>query len=474
MDTIIDPVVAAASAAFGSPLNDPVDLGGGHSTTVLRCRTGNGGTVVVKSYQDDAAGRSCFAAEAAGLGFTSAGPELLAVHADEPLIVMSDLGTAPNLADALLDDSPDVARAGVLAWARGYGSLAAATLGRQADLAALRATYRRGTAGHVDEDWAADSVTAFPGTLAEFGVSAPEGLASDLAEVIELTSATDHLVFSPGDICPDNNILTDDGLRVLDFEAAGYHSVFLDAAYATMPFASCWCVFRLPPGLAAGRRNPVAQRNPAGDGNVDHQHHHTDRRADPGGRTPDAPQPPSRAHRPATTAPPLAVPGRRADADRPTPGPDRGHASPAHRHRIVAGSPAAALPGVPTEVAGAAGPGTRQAAPESLPLPPGLDGCPGLDQSAQRLRQRALVQDAEALGGAGEGDVEFGRAAWAVGEDPCRVHDQDGVELQPLRLRRHHRARHSRRPDHHAGALAAGFVAHELLDGGQFVLGDTP
>ena len=57
---------------------------------------------------------------------------------------------------------------------------------------------------------------------------------------------------------------------------------------------------------------------------------------------------------------------------------------------------------------------------ESLPQPllPGVGGCPGFGESGQGLRQWALVQDAEALGGAGEGDVEFGRAAWAVGEDP--------------------------------------------------------
>jgi hypothetical protein len=85
------------------------------------------------------------------------------------------------------------------------------------------------------------------------------------------------------------------------------------------------------------------------------------------------------------------------------------------------------------------------------------------------------VQDAEALGGAGEGDVELGRAAWAVGKDPFWFHDQDGVELQALRLRRHHRARRTRWPDHDAGANACGFVPYEFLDGsGQFVLGDPP
>lgn len=92
------------------------------------------------------------------------------------------------------------------------------------------------------------------------------------------------------------------------------------------------------------------------------------------------------------------------------------------------------------------------------PLLPGLGGCPGFGEFGQGLRQWAPVQDAEALGGAGEGDVELGRAAWAVGEDPFWFHDQDGVELRGLRLRRLHRARHTRWPDHDAGAFAVGFV----------------
>src|SRR6202022_3789825 len=117
------------------------------------------------------------------------------------------------------------------------------------------------------------------------------------------------------------------------------------------------------------------------------------------------------------------------------------------------------------------------AARESLrrPLIPGLGGCPGFGESGQGLRQWALVQDAKALGGAGECDVELGRAAWAVGEDPIRLHHQDGVELQALRLRRQHRARNTRRPNHDAGALAVGLVSYEFFDRrSQFVLTDPP
>lgn len=146
----------------------------------------------------------------------------------------------------------------------------------------------------------------------------------------------------------------------------------------------------------------------------------------------------------------------------------------AHRRTFIPRSPARRFDRSP---AFRVGPTPRvTGARTSLPRPllPGLGWCSGFDESGQGLRQWALVQDAEALGGAGEGDVQFGRAPWAVDEDLFRFHDQDGVELQALRLRRHHRARHSRWPDHDAGAVAAGFVPHELVDGsGQFVLGDS-
>src|SRR3954467_3054144 len=80
---------------------------------------------------------------------------------------------------------------------------------------------------------------------------------------------------------------------------------------------------------------------------------------------------------------------------------------------------------------------------------------PTLGESGQRLRKLARVQHPEALGGAGEGDVQVGRATWAVGKYPLRFDQQDGAELQSLGLRRRDRPWHTRRPDDHAGADAA-------------------
>src|SRR5271166_40016 len=94
-----------------------------------------------------------------------------------------------------------------------------------------------------------DRILAAAGAVAQVGVTPAAGLGGELAEIAAVVDRA--TVFSPGDICPDNNMLTADGIRFLDFESAGYHSAFLDAAYIRMPFSTCWCVFRLPAELAA-------------------------------------------------------------------------------------------------------------------------------------------------------------------------------------------------------------------------------
>ncbi|WP_256727371.1 hypothetical protein [Streptomyces acidiscabies] len=98
-----------------------------------------------------------------------------------------------------------------------------------------------------DGPWVARNVKALPGVLDGAGVGVPAGLVGELARV----GAVEYPAFTPGDTCPDNALLTPDGLRLIDFEAACFQSVFLTAAYCRMPFSSCWCVFALPPGTAA-------------------------------------------------------------------------------------------------------------------------------------------------------------------------------------------------------------------------------
>ena len=274
--------VAAASAALGRPLSDAVQLAGGSaSSLVLRCGDGACGSVIVKRYPPTDEGAGSFTAEAAGLVLareTGLAPELLATDQELLVVVMTDLGDGATLADLLLADgsadagggrgadagaggsgaggggaragSADDASAAVLAWARACGELSAATLSRIGELAGLRDQFSAGRELRPFPAQLSPNILAAPEQAAALGVQPPDGLDAELAEVARAVQPDRFGVFSPGDLCPDNNLVTAGGVRLLDFESAGIYSVFLDAAYIRMPFSTCWCVFRLPADLS--------------------------------------------------------------------------------------------------------------------------------------------------------------------------------------------------------------------------------
>jgi hypothetical protein len=263
-DAAAGPALIAGSAALRRELSEPVQLAGSDRSVVLRCADGRGSTVVVKTYPRENPGPACFAAEAAGLATahgTGLAPELLAADIGSLTVVMSDLGSGPSLADVLLGEAPAAdARATLLEWARSCGELSAATTSRMADFETALSRYLAGGPDLTD-------AATLPGLILRAsertaaltsqpvsglrGVRVPAGVDAELRAVARAVSPVRFPVFSPGDICPDNNLLTAGGIRFLDFESAGIYCAFLDAAYIRMPFSTCWCVFRLPVDIAA-------------------------------------------------------------------------------------------------------------------------------------------------------------------------------------------------------------------------------
>jgi len=244
----VDELLTAASAAMGTTLAPLEELGSGERSAVMRCRVPHGGTVVVKSFPASDLGRQNFAAETAGLalaGEAGVAPRILAASQHSLLVVMTDLGAGPSLADLLLGNDAAAAQTGLLAWSRGCGELALAAAGREAEF--------------TSSGWLERRLGEIPGLLATLSIPAPAGLDDDLADVASVLRPGLCPVFSPGDICPDNNVLTRDGARFVDFESAEFHAAFLDAAYLRMPFSTCWCAFRLPDRL--GRRAEAEYRD---------------------------------------------------------------------------------------------------------------------------------------------------------------------------------------------------------------------
>lgn len=245
MDQILD----AAAALLGESLSDPADLGGSGRSTVLRARAASGRSVIVKAFTEEPEARRAFTGEATGLSLKAGGPDLLAADPEQRLLVLADLGTAPTLADLLLGADPAAAERALLAWARGLGELAVAAAPRRAEFDDLWSRYQLGLPAWDKEPWIAQNATRLPSVLDCVGLTPAPGLAAEL-DRIGTAGGERYPGFTPGDTCPDNNLITPGGLRLIDFEAACFQSVFLTAAYCRMPFSSCWCVFALPPGLA--------------------------------------------------------------------------------------------------------------------------------------------------------------------------------------------------------------------------------
>lgn len=142
----VDEIVAAAAALIDAPLTNPVDPGGTARTTVLRCTTPDG-SVIVKAYKPQSDALAAFTHESAALRL-GAGPELDGIDPSARVIVMADLGTAPSLADmlvdVLVDEDQTAASNALIGWAIALGKLAADTIDRREEFETLRKRYDTG------------------------------------------------------------------------------------------------------------------------------------------------------------------------------------------------------------------------------------------------------------------------------------------------------------------------------------------
>lgn len=268
------------SGRTGAPvrLADAEDLGGSERSVVMRVRVTETPfelprTLVVKHYGlcADSERSDPFAHEAASCQLGTAlppevrvGPELIAHDVNQRILVLEDLGRGSTLADVLLADDPRVAERALLAWARALGRLHTTMAGREADFDALM--RRLGTNSWTDPvaDDILRSISELPELLDQtLGVATSPAVAERLTGAAELLGPTRYRSFSPSDICPDNSLVTGNGVRFLDFEWGCVRDVALDAAYLQFPFPSSWCSYAMPENLAesmlATWRSEIAQ-----------------------------------------------------------------------------------------------------------------------------------------------------------------------------------------------------------------------
>lgn len=205
-------------------------------------------TVIVKRYLMAGEGWAREAAALAVLPAELAAPRLVAEGAAPPVVVMSDVGAAPSVAEALLGDDPGVATDAVLDWARAMADLHGATLGLRS---AFRAQLglRAGDlpiSEHVMSNVLSEAARLLDARCSELGITVPPGALRELRALTLTLSPDGAAALSPSDACPDDNVRTSSGVVLVDYEGAQWRHVAWDVAYLTAPWPSCWCSWRMP------------------------------------------------------------------------------------------------------------------------------------------------------------------------------------------------------------------------------------
>ncbi|HEY3557374.1 MAG TPA: hypothetical protein VGL05_07920 [Kribbella sp.] len=150
------------------------------------------------------------------------------------LLVMTDAGPGPTVQELLFGDDPDAATNGLVAMAR-----AAGRLHRTAN-PAYAAPHEIPFLDHPLDLW--PEVTQ---AVDELGLPVPR--TSELPALAEALRAT--TAFTHGDFTPNNAVLVDGEVRLIDLEGAGRRHPGLDAACLRLPFPHYghWAV--LPPSV---------------------------------------------------------------------------------------------------------------------------------------------------------------------------------------------------------------------------------
>jgi hypothetical protein len=254
------------SRRFGSPITlvAPEDLAGSGPATVVRARVVSSSfalprTLVIKHYPDtpEPGEADPFAQEAVSYQlFTALSPdermcpELLAHDGRDRVLVLEDLGRTPTLEDKLYDRESRAAERALLSWARSLGRLHAGTAGREADFNAL--LRRLGGPAKGDSGGREDELCArVPALIQErLGIPAPDAVREQVTQALEQSRSAGFRAFSPVELSPDNNLVTGEGVRFLDFEYGCVRSALVDAAHLRLPFAAWPDALALPAGMS--------------------------------------------------------------------------------------------------------------------------------------------------------------------------------------------------------------------------------
>ena len=166
-------------------------------------------------------------------------PKFIAGDAIQGLIAFEYVSKARPLRDILHKSNAAERAHALLAHAQAMGRMHGSTYGRKKEWLSLRTSL----SPHYQAD--TDSFDGILRTFRRFAtlVGQPESIAleSELSELQEiLSNAEPFSAFRHVDIAPQNYLLVDDGVKLVDFEYSSYGCFLLDAPLGPFPFLVRW------------------------------------------------------------------------------------------------------------------------------------------------------------------------------------------------------------------------------------------
>lgn len=256
------------SSRFGGrpELTDPEDLGGSSRAMVVRLRVSPNPFLPVRSLvvkrlpESSAAGADpALLREIVAYQFATSlpedvrpGPELLAHDVAERIIVISDAGDAPTLADVLESGDANERLRALRSMGAALGRMHAGTADREDGFNTLLSRMWSRHRGDEDVSGERDrgivrAIESGMGRLEDLGVPVADGVRGLAGEAARRISSGHHRAFTPFDLAPDN-ILMAGRVGFLDYEWAGFRDATFDVASVIAGFPLH--VFTEPPSPA--------------------------------------------------------------------------------------------------------------------------------------------------------------------------------------------------------------------------------
>lgn len=222
---------------------------------------GPGRTVIVKTRRVDGDGHggpAYLRREIAGLrtlGRSDVAARVILTDDEAGVVVQSDLGTWPTLEQVLLGDDRDRAAAAMVEYGRAVGRLHASTLGRRADHEAALAEFGAAdvTTGGSTGIGGIRRWRVVEEACADLGLPDARTARADVALVrSQLDDPGAFAALVHDDLNPTNALVTEHGVRLVDFEGSRYGHLGPDVSFLHYPFphhSPNWSI--LPAGVVA-------------------------------------------------------------------------------------------------------------------------------------------------------------------------------------------------------------------------------